>query len=155
MELFLPGLIVLLLSAFFVFLILPRFGSTILAVTSMLAILVAGYHHYHMFAAEYRLSTWQSGLTAYAPWIILLLAFFFIIGSLQHIMSGSGSVVSTVGNSATSSYAAMPSASTATNPITALVNTTLKKANNLLTPGNRRNGGSPLIPNLGFKASNA
>jgi hypothetical protein len=155
MELFLPGLIVLLLSAFFVFLILPRFGSTILAVTSMLAILVAGYHHYYMFAAEYRLSTWQSGLTAYAPWIILLLAFFFIIGSLQHIMSGSGSVVSTVGNSATSSYAAMPSASTATNPITALVNTTLKKANNLLTPGNRRNGGSPLIPNLGFKASNA
>ena len=155
MELFLPGLIVLLLSAFFVFLVLPRFGSTILAVTSMVAILVAGYHHFYMFAPEYRLSTWQTGLAAYAPWVMLILAFFFIIGSLQHIMSGSGSVVSSVGNSAASSYASMPSASSATNPITALVNTTLKGATHLLTPTNRRNGGSPLRPNLGFKASNA
>ena len=89
MELFLPSVIVILLAAFFGFLVLPRLGTMLLAVLSVVALCLVAYHHYSMFGSEYRLSTWQVGLTAYAPWIILALLFFFIIALVQSYSSSS------------------------------------------------------------------
>jgi hypothetical protein len=152
MELFLPGLVVLLLAAFFVFLVLPRFGSTILVVVSLVALLLAGIHHYYMFSSEYRLSTWQVGLASYAPWLIIILALLFVIASLQYIFrprntgffgTPAPTPAETIANSISSSFNAMTGANRPTNSFTGAINSVLTgKPNN-----------SPLIPGLGFSGS--
>jgi len=152
MELFLPGIIVILLAAFFVFLILPKMGSTILVVTSVIALLAVAYNHYTMFATEYRLSTWQLMFASNGPWIVLLLAFFFIIASMQHIFSGTTgetSPLEKIGNAVAASIAVTPKANTATNPVTEAVNNAMSLVK---SPNNK---GSPVIPALGYKSSNA
>lgn len=151
MELFIPGLVVLLLAAFFVFMVLPRFGSTVLVVVSLIALLLAGIHHYYMFASEYRLSTWQVGLASYAPWIIIILALLFVIASLQYIFRPSSNAgfgaaptpAETIANNISASFNAMTGAPRPTNSFTGAINAALTgKPNN-----------SPLIPGLGFSGS--
>ena len=161
MELFLPGLIILLLSAFFIFLVLPRMGPMVLVIVSILALAAAGMHHYSMFHSEYTLSTWQYGLQAYTPWLILLLALLFILASLFFIFGGSearASIMNTVStpmeaiqNAVAGSANIMPSANTATNPLTAALNTGIT---NVFSANNQKNN-SPLIPGLNFRASEA
>lgn len=171
MELFLPGLVVLLLAAFFIFLILPRLGPMVLAIVSIVALLAAGIHHYNMFHSEYALSTWQYGLASYAPWVVLGLALVFILASLAYVFGGGQSAIANaistpmeaIQNAVQGSANAMPPANTATNPITAAINTGLtaitntKPANankpaNMTKPANA-NKPSPLLPGLNFPAS--
>ena len=135
MELFIPGLIILLLAAFFAFFVIPRTGPMILAIISLLALLAAGVHHYNLFYSEYTLSTWQNGLTAYAPFIVLGLAILFIIAAITYMFAGGSpaeaveaikNVVTTpmeaVQEAVINSTASMPPANTATNPLTAAIN---------------------------------
>lgn len=157
MELFLPGVIVLLLAAFFVFLIIPRFGSTILVGASVFALCIAIYNHISMFGAEYRLSTWQMGLAASAPWLVVFLAFLFVMGALRNIFSGSSnspSIADQISNSVSTSVSNMPSAKSATNPLTSLVNTAIENTKSVLSPTNNSRNKSPIIPGLGYKSSN-
>ena len=136
MELFLPGLIVLLISGLFAFFVIPRLGPTILIVVSLIALIAAGIHHYTFFSSEYALATWQYGLAAYAPWVILLLALVFIFAAISFFFSSPETKKDVLNAVATPMVAAqnamekaantMPPASTATNPITAGVNNALK-----------------------------
>ena len=48
MELFLPSLFVVVIAALLAFVIIPRMGSMILAITSLIALILAGYHHYNL-----------------------------------------------------------------------------------------------------------
>jgi hypothetical protein len=175
MELFLPGIIIILLSAFFIFMILPRMGSTILLVTSILALFLVAYNHYNMFYDEYRLSTWQESLSTYAPWIVVFLSFIFLGGAIQHIYAGptnyfssssQGSIVEKLSESVSDAIKNMPSAQTATNPVTASVNNAINSVKNLIPSitnksGNNRTAnnrspnskGSPNIPGLQYKSS--
>ena len=168
MELFLPGIIILLLAAFFIFLILPRMGPMVLAVVSIIALLAAGVHHYSMFHSEYALSTWQYGLAAYAPWVVLGLALLFIISSIFFVFGGSEgraavmNAVSTpmeaIQNAVAGSANTMPPANTATNPITAAINTGLNTVVGINTnkPVNNKPANtkpSPLLPGMNFPAS--
>lgn len=169
MELFLPGLIVLLLAAFFIFLILPRMGSMVLAIISIVALIAAGIHHYNMFHSEYALSTWQYGLAAYAPWVVLGLALLFILASIFYVFSGGSAAVlnavntpmEAIQNAVVGSANAMPPANTATNPVTAAINTGLNAivgTSNTNKPLNQpvnkpANKPSPLLPGLNFPAS--
>jgi hypothetical protein len=171
MELFLPGIIVLLLAAFFIFLILPRLGPMVLAIVSIVALLAAGIHHYNMFHSEYALSTWQYGLAAYAPWVVLGLAFIFILASIFYVFGGGSSAVmnavstpmEAIQNAVAGSANAMPPANTATNPVTAAINSGLNAIVGNTKPANQAaNGGvnkpankpaSPLLPGLNFPAS--
>ena len=149
-----PGIIVVLLAAFFIFLIIPRFGATILVGASVLALCMAMYNHLSLFGSEYRLSTWQMGLAASAPWLVLLLSFIFVIGALQHIFSGSGpSISEQISNSVKNSLYNMPSAESATNPITSIVNTAIENTKSILSPINTSKNKSPIIPGLGYKSS--
>jgi len=175
MELFLPSLIVILLVAFFIFMVLPRIGPMILAVVALIALIAAGFHHYSLFASEYSLSTWQYGLAAYTPWIVLGLAFIFIISSVMFIMGGPeakaamlntiSTPMETIQESIANSTANMPSAASATNVVTAGINRAINSV-----PGNaaaaapaptananranaNRNKKTPNIPGLGFSAS--
>lgn len=168
MELFLPGLLILVLAALFIFLIVPRTGPMILAVVSLVALIGAGLHHYNLFSSEYALSTWQYGLTAYAPWIVLGLALLFIIAAISFIFSSPEAKANVMERVSTpmqaiqtavqESVATMPPASTATNPLTGALNRGL---NVVLQPEaaptnqyrNRAPNKSPNIPGAGFPAS--
>ena len=152
MELFLPGLVTLLLAGFFVFLVLPRFGTTVLVVTSLVALILAGIHHYSMFSSEYRLSTWQVGLASYAPWMVVILAILFIIGAMQYMftpasgfmgMTGSAPI-ETLTKNLSASFNAMTT-NRPTNGITGAINSAFTG----------RPNNSPLIPGLGFSGSQA
>ena len=150
MELFLPGLIVLLLTAFFTFLVLPRLGTTILLAASVIALLLAGWHHYYMFSSEYRLSTWQDALVGYAPWVVLLVALMFVFNfffaNFGTSYNNSPSIMDNLTTSVSNSSTSMPPASTATNPITAGINNAIKSMNS-------SKSNSPLLANLGFSSS--
>jgi len=162
MELFLPGIIILLLAAFFAFLVLPRMGSTALITVSVISLFAAAYHHYYMFSSEYRMSTWQDGLSAYAPWVIILLAFFMVINFLMRMGPGAPnepSIVDNLTNSIANSTSSMPPASTATNSVTAGINTAINSAKSLgssivnSTKNAFKRNNSPVIPGLGYSGS--
>ena len=174
MELFVPGLIIIVLLAFFIFLVLPRMGSLVLAVVCLIALIAAGINHYSMFYSEYTLSTWQYGLAAYTPWVVLGVSFVFIISAIMFMVGGSETkakimnAVSTpmeaIQEAVANSAAAMPSAASATNAVTATLNRVINSnvsssapapAGAGAGPGNvkKNNAKSPTIPGLGFAAS--
>jgi len=174
MELFVPGLIVLLVSAFFIFLILPRMGSMVLAIASLLALIAVGVHHYSQFYTEYRLSTWQNTLTAYAPWVTLGFALIVMVSSIIFFVSGEetrgkiANAVSTpmeaIQDKVAEAAAIMPSAASATNSVTAGINNLIKNSTTTTNSSaqqqqqpnaSRRNNTvkSPNIPGAGFSAS--
>jgi len=162
MEIFVPGLIILIIAGFYVFLVLPRIGPMVLAVVSLLALILAGINHYSMFYNEYKLSTWQYTLAAYTPWVILGFALITMIAAIIFMFTGSEgaskvmNTVSTpmeaiqtaVGNSVNT----MPSANSATNPLTAALNTVVA---NVAGPKNNsvKSPASPALPGLGYSAS--
>jgi polyferredoxin len=147
MELFLPGLLVLIISALFVFMVLPKMGTVVLSVVCGLSLVAVLMHHYSLFASEYRLSTWQNGLAAYTPFIVMAFAVLIIIGVAVSLFTGKSvtetiqAPIETIQSGISASIQAMPSASTATNPVTSAINTSIK--NN-----------KSLIPALGYRASN-
>jgi hypothetical protein len=177
MELFLPSLIVILLLAFFIFMVLPRMGPMVLAVVALIALIAAGLHHYSLFASEYTLSTWQYSLAAYTPWVVLALSFVFIISSVMFIIGGpetKASILNTVSTpmesiqeAVSNSVTNMPSAASATNVVTAGLNRAINSVPALAPPANavpapnananraaaNRNKKTPNIPGLGFSAS--
>ena len=153
MELFLPGLLVLLISAFFGFVVIPKFGPVILVSVSVIVLFLVLGHHYSLFYSEYRLSTWQNTLGAYAPFLVLGVALFFIFSVAASILNGNDFVesimapVHIVQNAANSAIETLPTASSATNPITAGINSLLKTNTNAKRE-------SSMIPALGYRASN-
>jgi hypothetical protein len=130
MELFLPGLFVLLISSLFVFLVVPRVGSVILGVVSILTLVAVIIHHSHMFKDEYRLSTWQNQLGAYAPFVVLGFAILAILVAAASFVTGKAVTVQTpveiLQSSIQQSVSAVP----------------------------RNSPAASLIPALGYKASN-
>ena len=166
MEIFLPGLIILIIAGFYVFLVLPRLGPMVLAVVSLIALILAGINHYSMFYNEYKLSTWQTSLATYTPWVILGLALVTMITSIIFMFSGSSgpakaanavpTPMETIQNAVSNSFNAMPPANSATNPLTAAINTVV--ANVLKNNSTKSNvyptfTTSPKVPGLGYSAS--
>ena len=150
MELFLPGVIILLLSGFFAFMVIPRMGTTILIITSVISLLLAAYHHYYMFSSEYTLSTWQNALAGYAPWIVLLLAIVLIVGGVEYVFFGSRAIYNStitpaekLGNGIANSLMATPNRGQATNILTGAINTGI----------NSVRSNSPVLPGTNFSSS--
>ena len=61
---------------------MPHFTPLITIICSILFLTFGVYHHQQMFAAEYRLSTWQDGLKIYAPAVMILAICLFMIYSI-------------------------------------------------------------------------
>lgn len=72
MEFFLPGLLLFLISLAITAFIAPKATPAMAAILSAVFLTYGVYHHHKLFAAEYRLSTWQEGLKIYAPAIMIL-----------------------------------------------------------------------------------
>lgn len=164
MELFVPGLIIFVLLGIFIFLVLPRMGPLVLGVISLLALIAAGIHHYHMFSSEYKLSTWQYSVAAYTPWIVLGAALLFVITAATYFLSGSDTKAAILNTVATpiqvveqtvsSSLETMPSATSATNPVTAAINRSINSVPGLTKTVNNNNAKkTPPLVGLGYSAS--
>lgn len=131
-------------------------GTVILSVVCALILVGVLFHHYTMFSSEYRLSTWQNGLAAYAPLVIIGFSILIIIAVAVSLFTGNSitntiqSPIETLQSGIAASMDAMPSAASATNPVTSAVNGVLNsKPANAKTANNKS-----LIPTLGFRASN-
>ena len=145
-------------------------GSMVLAIVSLLALIAVGVHHYSQFYSEYRLSTWQNSLAAYAPWVTLGFALIVMISSIIFFFSGEetrgkiANAVSTpmeaIQDKVAEAAAVMPSAASATNSVTAGINNMIKNATTTTNaPAQQPNAArkntvkSPNIPGAGFSAS--
>jgi hypothetical protein len=118
MELFLPSVLVFILAALMVLLVLPRMSSMVLFMMAVGLVLVGTYHHFKIFWDEYRQSTWQDSLKIFAPGIIIAMIFIYLFFAIASFYMG--------GKSATQPPPMeLPPAETATNPLTAAINTSL------------------------------
>ncbi len=79
MEFFLPGLFLFIVTLWVTMQIAPRMTPFIASILSIALLSYGVYHHYKLFAAEYRLSTWQEGLKVYSPAIMILAVILFIL----------------------------------------------------------------------------
>lgn len=82
MELFLPSVLLFIISAAVSFVVVPRLTPLITTVLAGVFLAAGIYHHYSLFSAEYRLSTWQQGVRMFAPALLLgavILYLLFII----------------------------------------------------------------------------
>jgi hypothetical protein len=129
MELFIPSVLVLLLAAAVVFFVFPRFGAPVLAAISVGLLAFGIYQHSKNFGTEYRGSTWQYDIAAYAPFVmvggVLLVISFYLLS----LFTGGGAAPTAP---EVPTVAEMPSANTATNAVTAGVNNALKGAANVM-----------------------
>jgi hypothetical protein len=152
MELFLPSVIVLLLSAAVVFFLLPKFGPATLAIVSAILLAFGLYQHYSTFKTEYRFSTWQ--LTAFSPYylivgLLVVLAIFFL-----YTIPIGGSSEAAVPNVEIPTVANMPSANTSTNALTGAINRSLNSAVNLFKGNGNKANNTGLFNNLTNFANN-
>ena len=120
MELFLPSLLVLLIAAAVIFVVLPRFGPVTLAIISLALLVFGVYQHMNTFGAEYRLSTWQTSLSGFAPFIML--GGIFVIVILYFLFLSPFGGKNTAEAAAMPSLNNMPSAESATNAVTEGIN---------------------------------
>ena len=128
MEFFLPSILFLLISAAIVFFVIPRFGPLVLAVVSLVLLTIGMYNHYTLFQNEYRASTWQLGLVAFAPYIMIGVVIVMIILYLTYLLpSGATSSVPNVKTN-TINTINLPPPETATNVITEGVNNAIRAA---------------------------
>lgn len=151
MEFFLPSVLLLLIAAAVVFFVLPRFGPATLAIVSAVLLAFGIYKHYTTFAPEYRLSTWQSGLLAYAPYVMVTGLLVVIAVYLLYLLpasNASNAAASPLASiPAVSSLTNMPSATSATNSLTAGINKAINTAASTVTGRNNTSGNS-LIASL-------
>lgn len=125
MELFIPSLFVFLLAAVVVIVLVPRF-SPLIIVSLAIALLVAGtYHHFHLFWNEYRQSTWQDTLKIFAPTLILIAIFVYLLFVILSLFTGGSVPVPAMPN------IQMPEAETATNALTAGLNRGISAITNM------------------------
>ncbi len=90
MQFFIPGILLFLVAILISFLVVPRFTPLVAALLSLALLTYGVYDHYKMFAAEYRLSTWQDSLKIYAPAIMIgFIALFIIYAILAFFTKGS------------------------------------------------------------------
>ena len=129
MEYFLPSVFVLLLAAAVIFVILPRFGPSVLAAVSLVLLGLGVYQHFQQFSTDYRLSTWQLGAVAYAPYLLVGGLITVILVYLLYLLPANASSNTTAPAIIMPTINNMPSANTATNPITAGINRALNSVN--------------------------
>ena len=124
MELFLPSILVALVAIIFIILIVPRFSPLIIAIIAGILLYVGMSQHLQMFWNEYEQSTWQKSLTLFAPGIMIAAIILFVIYGILAFFSGGAVPIPTLPT------LELPSANTATNPVTAALNTAMNTVGN-------------------------
>lgn len=156
MELFLPGLAALLITALIVFLVLPRLGAPILAVLSIVLLAYGVYNHIQLFSSEYAYSTWQDRLKFYAPFVMiggLLLAILFYMTYLVGSQGTSALPATNVPVNNAQIVEAVNNVNAAANTVANAVTNTMNTVANAIGLGGANNRGANknqgVLANLG------
>jgi hypothetical protein len=88
MEFFLPSLIILVLAGIVSFVIIPKTSPLVILILSLCLLMFGMYHHYKLFASEYRLSTWQEQFKFYGPGVAIGGLILFILLFVLSIFRG-------------------------------------------------------------------
>jgi hypothetical protein len=118
---------VFLLAAGVVIALLPRFSPLIIVTLAIALLFVGTYHHFQIFWNEYRQSTWQDTLKLFAPTLILLAIFAYLLFVILSFFTGGSVPVPPMPN------IQMPTAETATNAVTAAINRSINAVSNAST----------------------
>jgi hypothetical protein len=158
MELFLPGIAALLISALIVFLVLPRLGAPVLVGLSVVLLVFCLYNHYTLFASEYRYSTWQEQLKWYGPVVLYGGLTIAVLMYLGYLYSGKGASILPASNISaeptTITEAVNNTAEAATNAVNAVSNAVglgnvIGNANKGNNRGNNKPSNNSVLGNLG------
>ena len=131
MEFFLPSILFLLVACGIVFFVIPRFGPLVLAGISLILLILGIYNHYSLFQTEYRLSTWQSGMIGYAPFIMiggLVLAIILYLLYLSPVGGANANIRSPAFSPIAENTLRLPPPGTATNGLTEGIGNLMRKA---------------------------
>ena len=128
MEFFLPSILFLLVACGIVFFVVPRFGPLVLAGVSLILLVAGIYNHYSMFATEYRLSTWQSGMVSYAPFIMIGALVLGILLYLFYLLPSGSNTNNNIGPYIENNKMNLPPPGTATNAVTEGIGNMMRKA---------------------------
>ena len=71
MQLFLPGLVTIIIAGVFIFFVIPRVSHTIIFIISIIFLFIMIQSHYTMFANEYKLTSWRDQLRTFATPILI------------------------------------------------------------------------------------
>jgi len=152
MEFFLPGLLLFLVSIAVTAVLAPKATPLIASLLSIAFLSYGVYHHHRLFAAEYRLATWQEGLKLYAPAVMIMAVVLVILyGVLSFFTSGQVPIPSLPNMS-------LPSPNSITNSITSSMEGAVNSMNNMLSLGannknNRGNNSGSLMNSLGLNGN--
>ena len=123
MELFIPSLALIVLSATILLFVFPKLTPIMLASIAGVALTYAVYHHYMMFGSQYSSMTWVTSIQAMAPYIM--------VGTVLIFNNGYLLFMAKTGRQATMArIPRLPSSTSATNPVTRVINEGLNAAGN-------------------------
>jgi len=87
MELFLPSLVLIIIAAFFVFLVVPRISPNIIFLLCIFFLFTMVQSHYTMFKEEYKLNSWRDQLRVLAqPLLISVIVIGVVFTSTQFLL---------------------------------------------------------------------
>ena len=126
MQLFLPSIFLVMIVFVIIFLIMPKLSP--LVIVSIAAVLLVGgtYNHFVTFWNEYQQSTWQSNLKLFAPGIFITILLVYLFIMIKSFVTGGSVPVPTLPTME------LPSAESATNPVTAAINSTMNGVNSAM-----------------------
>jgi hypothetical protein len=127
MEFFLPSLVILILAGIVSFVVIPRMGPLVVLVLSIALLTFGMYHHYKLFSAEYRQSTWQEQLRFYAPGIAIGGLVLFIMIYITSLFRGGEVPVPEM-----PSITPVSNSNTITSPVASILNTLKNTAENVM-----------------------
>ena len=125
MQLFLPSILISILAILVIIFLIQRFSPLIIVILAAVLLYVGTTQHLSMFWDEYKQSTWIEGLKLFAPGVMIgAIVIFVLYGILSFFGGGSVPIPSMP-------TLELPSANTATNPVTAAINTAMNTVNDV------------------------
>jgi hypothetical protein len=121
MEFFLPSLLLMIVAFFVSTHFVPKSSPIVLGVLSLLLLAFTVYNHYSFFANEYRIMTWADTAKNSAPIILVALVIVMMVG---YLLFATGVKPGSMGMPSNT----LPSANSATNPLTQAINRGLNAA---------------------------
>lgn len=146
MQFFLPGLALFLFAIAITFFLAPYATPMVASILSIIFLTYGVYDHYHLFASEYRLSTWQDAWKIYAPFIMVGAIILYVIYGIMAFFSGGKVPVPSIPSVSNVTTNLSKSVSDMANTATNYMNETATAAANAVN--NAANAGNNMLNNM-------
>uniref|UniRef100_A0A6C0HLN4 Uncharacterized protein n=1 Tax=viral metagenome TaxID=1070528 RepID=A0A6C0HLN4_9ZZZZ len=152
MQFFLPGLALFLFAIAITFFLAPYATPMVASILSIIFLTYGVYDHYHLFASEYRLSTWQDAWKIYAPFIMIGAIILYVIYGIMAFFSGGKVPVPSMPSVSNVTTNLSKSVSDMANTATSYMNDTANAAANAVN--NVANAGNNMLKNITSNTGN-